>query len=75
MISSYRAGIVVDASAESISNGLQQCAKLSDTDLRTMGGRARMMIEREFNWVDIAEKVSESYRSHITYIGHIYSHN
>jgi glycosyltransferase involved in cell wall biosynthesis len=74
LLSSYRAGIVVEASAENISQGLQQCAALSDTDLQTMGQRARLMIEREFNWINIAEKLSEAYRSHITYIGNIHSH-
>jgi glycosyltransferase involved in cell wall biosynthesis len=48
--------------AGSIADGLRELVRMSDAERTAMGGRGRALVEREFAWPEIAERMAEVYR-------------
>jgi glycosyltransferase involved in cell wall biosynthesis len=64
IMSRYGAGIAVQPDAASISAGIRQFMTTDTSALEAMGERARSMIEAEFNWRPIAQRIVNSYRTY-----------
>ena len=60
----YRAGIQVQPDVSSIASGIRQFMTADAAAIREMGERARSMVETEFNWRPIAERIVDSYRTY-----------
>lgn len=58
------AALPVDASPESVSEGVRRFLALSAEELRAMGARARAIVERDFSWPPIARTLVAAYRTH-----------
>ena len=64
MVARHCAGFVVPPEVNPIADGLRRALESPPDVLRAMGSRARRMIEEEFDWDKIAEKVVTAYEDH-----------
>lgn len=63
-VAEHGAGIVVEPTVGSITEGLRRVTKMRDDELKTMGDRAKILVETQFNWMETARKLVEAYSRH-----------
>ena len=64
MVATHGAGVVVEASVAELARGIRRLRACSDSDLRTMGERARRMVATEFEWRGTAAALIQAYERH-----------
>jgi len=64
LIEQHRAGVVVRTDVKDIARGFQEMAALDRSELRSMGSKARAIVELEFNWEGIARTLTKAYLSY-----------
>jgi glycosyltransferase involved in cell wall biosynthesis len=62
LVSRYRAGVVVEASPDTIAAGIDELMGLSPDDRREMGQRAKQMVQECFTWKEAARAMAHHYR-------------
>ena len=60
-VAEHGAGLVVEPTVEAISEGIRRIVEMTDDELKTMGKRARLLVETQFNWKSTAQKLIEAY--------------
>jgi glycosyltransferase involved in cell wall biosynthesis len=55
------AAIMASPNVESIAEGLRQLFSMSDSELLAMGKRGRSLVEKQFQWTSVAERMSQVY--------------
>jgi glycosyltransferase involved in cell wall biosynthesis len=64
LVESYEAGIVVQPTVGSISEGLLRLARAPESQLRRMGRNARRMAKKEFRWESTARILLKAYETY-----------
>lgn len=60
-LAAYGGGLVVPCDVRSVTAGLDHFADLTVADLKSMGQRARQLVEDEFAWERVTDRIVEAY--------------
>jgi glycosyltransferase involved in cell wall biosynthesis len=63
LVGQYRSGFVVDATPESIAEGIDALLRASPNEYRSMQERARALARENFVWKNSAHAIAQLYRS------------
>jgi poly(glycerol-phosphate) alpha-glucosyltransferase len=60
-VDSEAAGVIVEPQAQSVATGLHDLISLPESERRQMGARGRRLVETEYTWSRVAERMLEVY--------------